>query len=202
MTNCTQGHCFVDIGFKRSLYHSFKLFALANLCAEVPLDHDFLKSRGKIEPPLSLRHILDSKIELPFLFANVLLYVIGCICELVVEVTRYSVYSAMDLQSANYEIPVKDNERHLTVFKACGMLRQFRHIPHRVTDGVAYFKRIIGKTINEKLSRIFARIDNITICGIIKVYHDKSMSAFLSVATKYGFTFNSYKSTVAVMNFR
>lgn len=120
------------------------------------------------------------------------------ISELIETVSKYEIYSTLDLQSAYHQIPIKVEEKHFTAFEANGNLYQFKRIPFGVTNGVACFQRVIDDIIEkEKVSDTFAYVDNVTICGKTQNEHDTNLAKFLAAAKKYGITFNNDKSIIS-----
>nr|VZI48276.1 unnamed protein product [Spirometra erinaceieuropaei] len=118
--------------------------------------------------------------------------------EMVERIANYDTYSTLDLKSAYHQIPIRVKERPYTAFEACGRLYHFCRIPFGVTNGVACFQRTIDDIIaRERLKNIFVYVDNITICGNGLAEHDSTLQKFLSVAEKYGLTFNEAKSVIA-----
>lgn len=115
--------------------------------------------------------------------------------EIVTKVAKYSVFSAIDLQSAYHQIPILTRERPYTAFEAAGNLYQFCRIPFGVTNGVSSFQRTIDWIIRkEGLDGTFAYLDDITICGNTQLEHDRNLNQFLQAARKYGLTLNKEKS--------
>ena len=119
--------------------------------------------------------------------------------ELVSTLSKYEIFTTLDLKSAYHQIPIKEKERKYTAFEACGKLYQFCRIPFGVTNGVACFQRTIDDIIRrEKLSGTFAYVDNLTVCGNSIAEHDFNLTKFLEVANKYGLVFNESKSVFRV----
>lgn len=119
--------------------------------------------------------------------------------DLVEKVSRYTVFSTLDLQSAYHQIPILEKEKPYTAFEACGKLYQFRRIPFGVTNGVACFQRTIDNMIrDERLQDTYAYVDNVTVCGHDMEEHDRNLQKFLDAAKKRGITFNDSKSVIAV----
>lgn len=111
------------------------------------------------------------------------------------EISKYSIFSAIDLQSAYHQVPILQDEKPYTAFEAAGNLYQFRRIPFGVTNGVSSFQRTIDWVIRkEKLEGTFAYLDDITVCGRSQSEHDANLQKFLAAAQKYGLTLNKEKS--------
>ena len=129
-------------------------------------------------------------------FTHLDAYPMPRIDDMVSKISKYSVFSTLDLKSAYHQIPIRENERQFTAFEACNNLYQFRRIPFGVTNGVACFQRAMNEFIQqEALSGTFVYVDNITICGANKSEHDNNLTRFMKAAEKYGLTLNMDKCT-------
>ncbi|XP_031355746.1 uncharacterized protein LOC116180058 [Photinus pyralis] len=116
--------------------------------------------------------------------------------ELVSNISNYSIFSAIDLQSAYHQIPILSEERLYTVFEAHGNLYQFRRIPFGVTNGVSSFQGVLDWIIREEeLEGTYVYLDDITICGKTLQEHDKNLEKFMAAASKYGLTINKEKNS-------
>ena len=125
-------------------------------------------------------------------------YPLPRIDDMVRKISKYSVFSTLDLKSAYHQIPIREEERQYTAFEAGGKLYQFTRIPVGVTNGVAAFQRKIDRIIDdENLEDTFAFVDNVTICGHNQEEHDKHMKEFLRTAEKYNITLNHNKSILS-----
>ena len=119
--------------------------------------------------------------------------------QMIETISRYSIFSTLDLQSAYHQIPIVDSDKPYTAFEAGGNLYQFRRIPFGVTNGVACFQRTINNIIKaENIPDTFAYVDNVTVCGRNKAEHDHNLRRFLEVAKNYKITLNDAKSTFAM----
>ncbi|XP_072395075.1 uncharacterized protein [Diabrotica undecimpunctata] len=86
--------------------------------------------------------------------------------EMVSNVSQFTVFSAIDFQSAYHQVPILPHEKMYTAFEAAGKLYQFCRIPFVVTNGVASFQRTIDWLIRtENLEGTYAYLDDITVCG-------------------------------------
>ena len=96
------------------------------------------------------------------------------ITKMVSEITKYSLYSKLDLKCACHQIPLHKTNHPYTAFEAGD-------------NRVARFQRILDK-INEKegLKGIFAKIDDMIKCGINEREH----------GTKWARSKNWLKTTV------
>ena len=113
---------------------------------------------------------------------------------LISKISKYEIFSTIDLKSAYHQIPIKEGDKPLTAFEAGGRLYQFRRIPFGVTNGVSCFQRVIDSIIiKEHLQGVFAYLDDVTVCGGDQVSHDSNLNKFLAAARKYGLTLNQNK---------
>lgn len=114
--------------------------------------------------------------------------------EVIARISKYKVFSTIDLKSAYHQIPIKESEKHYTAFEAGGKLYHFLRVPFGVTNGVACFQRVIDKIIqDEGLEGTFPYIDNITVCGDDQVEHDTNLKKLLASVKKYNLTLNEEK---------
>lgn len=121
-------------------------------------------------------------------------YPLPNIDDIVSKVSKYSIFSTIDLQSAYHQIPIRKEEKEFTAFEAAGKLYQFTRIPFGVTNGVACFQRVLDSIItNEGLTGTYAYIDDITICGNSQLEHDSNLKQFLEAVNKYNLTINDRK---------
>ena len=103
-------------------------------------------------------------------------YPLSRIDEMVSDITKYLIFSTLDLRSVYHQIPIKPEEKTYTAFEACGRLYQFRRIPFGVTNGVASFQRVTDEIIsNEKLKGTVAYVDNVTVCGYNEKDHNHNL---------------------------
>lgn len=90
------------------------------------------------------------------------------------KIASYTVFSSLDLKSACRKIPIRDEDKAFTAFKACGNMIHFSQIPFGVTHGVSCFQRVIDQiTAAETFSTIFVCLDNITFGGKDEEHHPK-----------------------------
>ena len=131
-------------------------------------------------------------------FTSLDAYPLPKIDELIEKVSKFSVFSTLDLKSAYHQVPILENERHYTAFEADGQLNQFRRIPFGVTNGVTAFQRVIDNIIKaEGLKNTFVYVDNVTITGLSRTDHDENLRAFMEAVQKYGLTLNHDKSILS-----
>ena len=118
-------------------------------------------------------------------------YPLPRIDDIVTKISKYEIFSTIDLRSAYHQVPIAESERKFTAFEACGNLFQFKRIPFGVTNGVASFQRIIDEIIRlENLKGTYAYLDDITIGGCDETEHDENLKRFMAVAEKYNLTLN------------
>ena len=131
-------------------------------------------------------------------YTNLDAYPLPRIDDMVNKISKYSVFSTVDLKSAYHQIPLKEEDKQYTAFQSGNKLYQFTRLPFGVTNGTAAFQRIIDNIIEtEKLEATFGYVDNVTICGHDQNDHDANLQRFFSSAEKYGMTFNPDKSILS-----
>lgn len=112
------------------------------------------------------------------------------------SVSKYELYSTLDLQSIYSQISIKKEVKPYTAFEACGNLYQFCRVTFRVTNGVACFQRVVDDINDtEKLIDAFAYVDHVIVCSKDKDKHDEYIKWFPKTAKKYGIKFKYDKST-------
>ena len=126
-------------------------------------------------------------------------YPLPNIDEMVNNIARYKVFSALDLKSAYHQVPIREDERLYTAFEARGKLYEFNRIPFGVKNGVAAFQRVLDEILRkEKVDGTFAYVDNVTVCGQTEEEHDQNLKRFLKVAEENNLTLNHSKSVIKV----
>ena len=114
--------------------------------------------------------------------------------DLAQTVSKYKLFSTIDLKSAYHQIGIKECEMQYTAFEANGNLYHFKRLPFGVTNGVACFQRLMDNLIRDNnLAGTFAYLDNVLICGFSKEDHDQNLAAFMDVSRKLNLTFNNDK---------
>ncbi|XP_012562704.1 uncharacterized protein LOC101238699 [Hydra vulgaris] len=109
-------------------------------------------------------------------------------------ISKYKIYSTLDLRSAYYQIPLSKKDRPYTAFEADNKLWQYTRMPFGVTNGSACFQRKIDDFVRKyKLTDCFPFIDNITICGNSEKEHDENLLKFRLASIDAGITFNEEK---------
>ena len=113
-------------------------------------------------------------------------YPLPRIDDIVNKVANYEVFSTIDLRSAYYQIPIKEEDISYTAFEACGKLFQFTRFPFDVINGVAAFQRKIHRIIaDENLKDIVAYLDDVTVCDRKQEEHDDNLKKFVEASEKY-----------------
>ena len=111
------------------------------------------------------------------------------------QIPQYRVFSTIDLRSAYHQVRIKESDKPYTAFQAGDALYQFTRIPFGVTNGVAFFQRIMAHLIeSENLQGTFTYLDNVTICGKTQEEHDKNLQCFREMARRRQITYNDEKS--------
>lgn len=114
--------------------------------------------------------------------------------EMVHNLAKFKVFSKLDLKSAYYQIPLREDEKLYTAFEADGQLYQYNRIPFGLTNSVAVFQRAINSIISDNhLESTFAYIDDLIICGHSFEDHDRNLRNFRKIASKYNLTLNEAK---------
>ena len=126
-------------------------------------------------------------------------YPIQRIDEQINKIARGKVFSALDLKSAYYQIPLFEKNKPFTAFEANGKLYQYSPLPFGVKNGVPAFQKIMDDVIeSHKLTGTFAYLDYITVVGKNQQEHDKNLQVFLDTAKALNLPFNDSKSIFSV----
>lgn len=127
-------------------------------------------------------------------FTQLNAYPLPRITDMIEKISKFKVFSSIDLKSAYHQIPIKEEERKFTAFEASGKLFEFSRVPFGVTNGVACFQQVINDIIKaENLQKTFAYVDDLTICGTSQEDHDENLRRFRNAVEKYGLTLNEDK---------
>lgn len=78
------------------------------------------------------------------------------------NVERYKVLSTLDLKSAYYQEPIRE-EKLYTVFETDSKLYEFNCIPFGVKNGVAVFHQMIDEILKKEVKDTFVYADNVTL---------------------------------------
>ena len=118
--------------------------------------------------------------------------------DLALEISKFKLYTSLDLKSAYHQIPIREEEREYTAFEANGKLYQFCRIPFGVTNGVACFQRTIDNLLKQNnLKGTYVYVDNIVVAGKTQQEHDENLEKFREVAQLHNLTFNEKKSVIS-----
>ena len=116
-------------------------------------------------------------------FTDLDAYPLPNIDEMVNNIARYKVFSALDLKSAYHQVAIREDERQYTAFEAGGKLYEFNRIPFGVKNGVAAFQRVLDEILRkENVKGTFAYVDNVIVCGETEEEHEQNLKRFLKVA--------------------
>ena len=127
-------------------------------------------------------------------FTHLNAYPLSNIADLVSEVAQYKIFSKIDLRSAYYQVPIREEDKAFTAFEADGQLFQYCRLPFGLTNAVAAFQRVMTNFIKvNSLRGVFCYLDDIIICGKSLIEHDDNLNLFCKAATKVGFTLNQDK---------
>ena len=86
-------------------------------------------------------------------------------------------FSYIDLKSAYHQLRLLEEEKHLTLFEANGVLCQYTRLPFKVTNGVPAFQKAIY-TIVVGLEGFAVVTDDIVIGGATAEEHDLKCSKY------------------------
>ena len=118
--------------------------------------------------------------------------------ELVHCMSKYTIFSSLDLQSAYHQLELDPRYREYTGFEARGKLYQFRRLPFGLRNAVAGFQRCIDKFIEDNnLQGVYSYVDNLYVGGKSQSEHDYNLKKLLEAASRHNFTFNEGKSLIS-----
>ena len=121
-------------------------------------------------------------------------YPVPRIDDFVNKIAQYKVFTAIDLKSAYFQVPLKDSDKPFTAFEGDGGLWQFKRMPPGITNGGSCFQRCMNNFIaEEEIKDTFAYFDNLYICGHDDNHHDRNFSEFSTAAEKFNLTVNRDK---------
>ena len=125
-------------------------------------------------------------------------YPIPQIEEIVSDLSRYKVFTTIDLKSAYHQIELDPREREYTAFQSGNDLYQWRRLPFGLTNAVPEFQRAINHFIEQNsLKGCFPYLDDITIAGVNQSEHDINLKAFLDAASATKITINESKTQLS-----
>lgn len=121
-------------------------------------------------------------------------YPLPIIDNLVSQISKFRIFSKLDLKHAYYQIPLDKMDRPFTAFQANNCLYQFTRLPFGLTNAVACFQRAMNDVIEKfQLQSTFAYLDDIIICGTDSDDHDSNLKAFMNCAKELGITLREDK---------
>ena len=125
-------------------------------------------------------------------------YPIPQIEEIVSELSRYKVFTTIDLKSAYHQIELDPRDREYTSFQSRNELYQWRRLPFGLTNAVLEFQRAINHFIKQNsLKGYFPNLDDVTIAGVNQSEHDIYLKAFLDAASPTKITINESKTQLS-----
>ena len=132
------------------------------------------------------------------IYTNMDAYPLPKIESMVNTLASYTYYSAFDLKSAYYQVPISEEDKPFTAVEANGRLYQFKRVPFGVTNGVAVFQRIIDDIIEQEgLKDTFPYLDNITVCGKTKEELDANVQKLMEATQRRKLTLNESKTILS-----
>ncbi|KAJ8887236.1 hypothetical protein PR048_013451 [Dryococelus australis] len=93
--------------------------------------------------------------------------------DIVNKVVSYKICSRIDLCSAYYQVPFREEDKLYTVFETSGQLYQFTCVPVGIQNGVPSFQRVMQKIEeDEDLKGVEVYLDDATVGGLTQEEHD------------------------------
>ena len=129
-------------------------------------------------------------------------YLLPKINNMVSKISKYSVFSMLDLKSAYYQVPLPDEDKPYTAFEATSKLYKFNSLPFGLTNGVAAFQHSVDVVEEDELEDTFAHVDNITVHGMIQEEHETNLKALYETAKKHNMTFNHNRSIISTTSIK
>ena len=120
-------------------------------------------------------------------------YPIPLMAELLDQLSRYSMFSYIDLKAAFHQIPLQPDEYSFTAFEANNQLWEFKCMPFGLRNSPAAFCRALQNLIGD-LSGIHIYMDDIVIGGNTQEEHNANLQQFLDRAASVNLTFSKEKS--------
>ena len=107
------------------------------------------------------------------------------------ELSKYKVFTTVDLKSAYHQIELNPRDRKFIAFQAGQELCQWRRLPFGLTNAVPEFQRAIKAFVTEKnLRGCFPYLNDITIAGEDQEEYDSNLKAFNDAAAAWNLTIN------------
>ena len=118
--------------------------------------------------------------------------------EIVSELSKFKVFTTIDLKSAYHQIELNPRDREYTAFQSGSELYQWRRLPFGLTNAVPEFQRAINSFVEQnKLKCCFPYLDDITVAGIDQADHDRNLRVFYEAAAKWNLTINDQKTQLS-----
>ena len=118
--------------------------------------------------------------------------------EIVSELSKFKVFTTIDLKSAYHQIELNPRDREYTAFQSGSELYQWRRLPFGLTNAVPEFQRAINSFVEQnKLKCCFPCLDDITVAGIDQADHDRNLKAFYEATAKWNLTINDQKTQLS-----
>ena len=128
-------------------------------------------------------------------------YPLPLIEDVVAEMAKYSVFTALDLEHAFHQVVLKEEDKPYTAFQAGKGLYQFTRVPFGLRNSGAVFQRIMDTMIQENnLKGAVFYVDNAYVGGSDQKEHDQNLEKFLAAAEKLNITFNVSKTEYCTDN--
>ena len=125
-------------------------------------------------------------------------YPLPQIDEIVTELSKFKVFTTIDLKSAYHQIELDPLDREYTAFQSGSQLYQWRRLPFGLTNAVPEFQRAINSFVeNNNLKCCFPYLDDITIAGVDQADHDHNLKAFYEAAAKWHLNINEQKTQLS-----
>ena len=130
-------------------------------------------------------------------------YPLPRINNMVSKISKYSVFSLLDLKRVYHQVPLPNEDKPYTAFEATSKLVKFNSLPLSLTDGVTPFQRSIDSIIEEdELDDTFAYVDHINVCGMNQEQHDTNLKALYETAKICNMTFDQHKSIISATSIK
>ena len=144
------------------------------------------------------RHMVIDYNRIINLFTQLDAYPISQIEEIVSELSRYKVFTTIDLKSVYHQIELVPRDREYTAFQSGNELYQWQRLPFGLRNAIPEFQRAINHFIEQNsLKGCFPYLDNITIAGVYQSEHDINLKAFLDAASATKITINESKTQLS-----
>ena len=120
---------------------------------------------------------------------------IPLVTDLLDTVSRFTVFSYIDLKATFHQFEIDSSECYLTAFEADGRLFEFNCIPFSLRNSLAVFSRALQDLIGH-LPGLVVYLDDVVIGGSTLAEHDANLRTFLKVASEVGLALSADKCTL------